>query len=480
MSVRIVHADLHLKNLRTRMPFKYGIATMTHMPMVFVRVQAEIDGVPATGISADLLPPKWFTKNPNRGVREEIWEMFHVVQHAADQSVGYEAASTFELWKELYDERARQAADEGIPPLLQHFGTSLVERALIEADCRARGMTFAAAVQANALGIDLGALHAELAGTSPADFLQTPLASFLARHTVGLADPLRAEDVPAEARLDDGLPQALTECISRYGLRHFKLKINGQLDTDLERLNQLATIFAEHAPADYAYSLDGNEQFKRFADFRTFWDAFEADERLADFRQHLLFVEQPLHRDVALDAEVKEDLDAWPGHPPVIIDESDSRIESLPTALKLGYAGTSHKNCKGVFKGLANRCLLLHRAQQDPDAHWVMSGEDLCNIGPISLLQDLAVSAALGIESIERNGHHYGAGLSMFPDSVQTQIREHHGDLYHQGEKGWPTLNITDGRAALGSLNRAPFGVAFDLDVTQFTPAAEWEPEVVD
>jgi hypothetical protein len=33
----------------------------------------------------------------------------------------------------------------------------------------------------------------------------------------------------------------------------------------------------------------------------------------------------------------------------------------------------------------------------------MMSGEDLCNTGPIALLQDLAVMAALGIESVERN-----------------------------------------------------------------------------
>src|SRR2546425_7628044 len=32
-----------------------------------------------------------------------------------------------------------------------------------------------------------------------------------------------------------------------------------------------------------------------------------------------------------------------------------SVLESLPDALGLGYAGASHKNCKGIFKGIINR-----------------------------------------------------------------------------------------------------------------------------
>ena len=66
-----------------------------------------------------------------------------------------------------------------------------------------------------------------------------------------------------------------------------------------------------------------------------------------------------------------------------------------------GYAGTSHKNCKGIFKGLINRCLIEQRRSDGETT--IMSGEDLCNVGPVALLQDLAVCAALGIESVERN-----------------------------------------------------------------------------
>ena len=38
MKIRILEGDLHLIDLQTRMPFRYGIATMTHTPHAFVRL----------------------------------------------------------------------------------------------------------------------------------------------------------------------------------------------------------------------------------------------------------------------------------------------------------------------------------------------------------------------------------------------------------------------------------------------------------
>jgi len=74
----------------------------------------------------------------------------------------------------------------------------------------------------------------------------------------------------------------------------------------------------------------------------------------------------------------------------------------------------------------------------------------------------------LGIASVERNGHHYHAGLSQFPRLVQEQVLEAHGDLYHTAPAGWPTLRVTGGAVSLDSINRAPFGVGFALDTAQF------------
>lgn len=177
-------------------------------------------------------------------------------------------------------------------------------------------------------------------------------------------------------------------------------------------------------------------------------------------RRHLLFVEQPLHREIALD-ESAGDWRGWLDRPPIIIDESDAEIGSLRRALSLGYAGTSHKNCKGVFKGIANACRIAQLNRQDAATGFLMSGEDLSNIGPVALPQDLAVQAMLGIASVERNSHNYFAGLSFWPETMQRAVLEQHPDLYVRGAAGWPRLDVRDGELDLGSVNAAPFGVAF-------------------
>jgi hypothetical protein len=470
MSIHIDHGDIHLLDLRTRMPFKYGIATMTSTPHAFVRLVVEVAGRPSVGIAADHLPPKWFTKDPARPIADEVADMLRVIDHAVQSAAAVHADSPFDAWRQVDAAQSAWGRSEALAPLLTQFGTSLVERALIEAVCRASGQPFARLLRSDAFGIRLDDIHPALAGRTPADLLpERPLDRIITRHTVGLADPLTDADIAPDAPLDDGLPQSLVACIRTYGLRHFKIKLSGALDRDRERLSHVAEVLEEHAPADYAFSLDGNEQFHVVADFRAFWDELCRAAELRRFFDHLLFVEQALHRDVALQPEVAGMLNDWPGRPSLIIDESDAELDSLPRALALGYAGTSHKNCKGVFKSIANACLLANRNREEPVRRLIMSGEDLANIGPVALLQDLAVCASLGIESVERNGHHYFAGLSMFPGEVQRQVLEVHGDLYHPSRDGWPTLTVRAGVLQTDSVVAAPFGVSPVIRVEQFT-----------
>lgn len=470
MTIQINQGRIYRTELRTRMPFRYGIATLTRLPHVFVQLEVSVDGARATGTAADHLPPKWFTKNPDKPPHEEIDEMLAVIRQALAVSEGLGGATVFDVWRQIYDAQASWGKAHALAPLLSNFGTTLVERALLDAFCRARRQPFADVLGANDLGIRLGTIHPILEGNNPGDLLPPrPLRTIVARHTVGLSDPLRDEDIAPDERLNDGLPQSLAACIQTYGLRHFKLKVGGDVDQDVERLRRIADVIEAHAPADYAFSIDGNEQYTSLEVFRRLWESLVAREEMTPFLSHLLFVEQPLHRDLALQPEVATMNRAWPDRPPTIIDESDATLESLPTALELGYAGTSHKNCKGVFKGIANACLLAHRRRARPEQTCLLSGEDLSNVGPIALLQDLAVQASLGITSVERNGHHYFAGLSQFAPEVQAQVLHAHGDLYHSSERGWPTLTIEQGQIALDSVLQAPFGVGFDLSSETFT-----------
>jgi hypothetical protein len=478
MTLSLHNTTLHILNMRTRIPFKYGIATMTSLPHVFVRVELAVAGRTAYGIASDHLPPKWFTKYPQTTFEEDIEEMLLVIRSAAEYSLDLEPAETvFDMWRELYGLQGVWAMDENLPPLLWGFGVSLVERAIIDAYCRATQTTFAGAVHSNNLGINLGELHPQLAGQTPAGFLPWPPSpTLIARHTVGLGDPLTGADISAGERMDDGLPQALEEVIDAYGITHFKLKLFGDPEQDIERLGNIARVIEAAGVSDYGFTLDGNENYKEIAPFRQLWASLSQNSDLADFMSHLLFVEQPLHRDVALSEATKAELLAWEGRPPIIIDESDAEIDSLPNALDCGYAGTSHKNCKGVFKGIANACLLEHYRRQNPGQTYLMSGEDLSNVG-VALLQDSTVTAVLGIGHAERNSHHYFAGLSMYPQAMQAAILAQHSDLYHRHPAGFPTLTIKKGRINLGSVLQAPFGVGADLDPTVFTLVDEWDAD---
>ncbi len=78
--------------------------------------------------------------------------------------------------------------------------------------------------------------------------------------------------------------------------------------------------------------------------------------------------------------------------------------------------------------------------------------------------------AVLGIDHVERNGHHYYRGLSMLPAEWQEETVAAHGDLYERHPLGFARLRIGDGRLQLSSVNRAPFGVEFLARIAQFEP----------
>lgn len=482
MRVQLKETSLHVINMWTRMPFRYGIATLTALPHLIVRATLDVDGQTVHGLAADGLAPKWFTKDAEQSVEDELAEMMAVVRAACAHGEQIQPMPTlFDWWMQLDVEQRAWGERRGCPALLSQFGATLVERAALDAFCRAQQTTFGQAVRDDALGVALGRVHAPLAESSPADWLPAkPRRRMGVRHTVGLSDPLSERQIAAEDRLYDRLPQSLEACIRDYGLRYFKIKVPADADVAVERLRDVAAVI-EAGVQGARFTLDGNEFFREVDGFRSLWERLRGDAVLGPWLDAgLLFVEQPLHRDAALSDEAARALHDWRDRPPIIIDESDAANESLPRALACGYAGTSHKNCKGVFKGVANACLIAQRQRDEPRGQYVLSGEDLANVGPIALLQDLAVAATLGIEHVERNGHHYFAGLSALPDAVQQQVLADHADLYHHhatGDAQFASLTIRQGEIALDSVIDAPFGYRIGIDPTTFESLDEWRFE---
>ncbi len=445
---------------------------MTEVPHLFVRATVECFGKTCHGISADGLPPKWFTKNLDTDFElDDLPEMLAVIRHARDIALDLGSQrNLFPWWWQLYTQQQKWAKNLQIPPLLAGLGASLIERAVIDACCRAAETTLFEAIKTNLFDIDLGTVRSSLSGVRPSDVLSdSPLESVRLRHTIGMADPLTPDEINPADRLDDGLPHSLVDNIRVYGLDSFKIKLRGDLRYDRERLSRIAGLVTQYVGPTARFTLDGNEQYRDIEAFHEDWQQLRSSAAIRDFiDQSLVFVEQPLHRDHSLGEDVRAGLSGWKDAPPIIIDESDADVDSLPTALSLGYCGTSHKNCKGIFKGLVNAATI--RMQTADDRRRILSAEDLGNVGPVALLQDLAMVAALSIDHVERNGHHYFQGLSMFPEATQQRVIEDHGDLYQMNERGFAALAPVEGRLNLGSVNASPFGVANIPEPALFEP----------
>ena len=89
--------------VRTRFPFRYGIASMTTAPHVLVRAEVECGGKFYTGWSAETWVPKWFTKNPATTYAQDLPDMCRTLEHAAAAAMEpREPAILFDWWRALY------------------------------------------------------------------------------------------------------------------------------------------------------------------------------------------------------------------------------------------------------------------------------------------------------------------------------------------------------------------------------------------
>src|SRR5436309_14949359 len=130
--------EFFVRHTRTRFPFRYGIASMTEVPHLFVRTTVTVAGKSSFGLSSEGLPPKWFTKNPATTFEQDLPEMLQVISHAAKlaERIAQSPVSFSDFWRELYRQQSDWANARNIAPLLASPGVSLVERAALDGLCR--------------------------------------------------------------------------------------------------------------------------------------------------------------------------------------------------------------------------------------------------------------------------------------------------------------------------------------------------------
>ncbi|HEY1227414.1 MAG TPA: enolase C-terminal domain-like protein, partial [Ramlibacter sp.] len=448
--LRIRAIELFERPVHLRLPFRFGVVTLREAPQAFVRAQVEgPDGRTAWGASAELMAPKWFDKNLQLTNEDNFDQLRTVLRIARDAYLGDPTPATaFGHFARHHDAHQAVCATHGFNPLLASYGPALVDRAVLDALCRLRGVPFAAAMRANLAGIDRS--HPQFDGLDIAGLLAglRPAATIEARHTVGLLDAITAADL--HDRVKDGLPETLEEVIAAYGHRWFKLKVGGQVQADLARLQAIAAVL-DRSAAPYFVSLDGNEQYESAAGVAELVAAIRATPSLARLWSSIAFIEQPIARKLALEADLRgADLGK-----PVIIDESDGELDAFVRARARGYTGVSSKTCKGVYRSILNAARCAAWNHEERRTHYFLSAEDLTTQAGLSVQQDLALVNLLGIGHVERNGHHYVNGMAALPAAEQQAFLQAHPDLYERSH-GAVRLAIRDGRIALGSLQAAP------------------------
>ena len=453
MRFSIKQLDFFERDVRLRMPFRFGVVTLTESPQAFVRVQIVLENKKSSeGAAAELLAPKWFDKNSALSNEDNFEQLRSSMRKAKDAYLSGGLNTAY-------------GHSRPTVGLVENFGPALLDRALLDALCRALGISFYEAIRTNVPAI-------AFSGLDMPGFLKSlkPASQIAARHTVGLIDPITSLDNKTPVK--DGLPETLEEVIARYGHRWFKLKVGGAAKADVDRLCAIAGVL-DRIDEPYHASLDGNEQYEDVEGVLALWRAVKAEPRLKRLAASVVFIEQPIKRQNALpfieapsakvlasaeaqfdvtrerirQMEAKALMKLLTAEKPVIIDESDDSLDAFPRAKELGYRGVSSKTCKGIYKSLINaaRCAAWGKG-------YFMSGEDLTIQAGLALQQDLALVSILGLTHVERNGHHYVNGMAGLPTEEQERFRESHDDLYERSH-GAVRVRIEKGMIRMKSLD---------------------------
>ncbi len=494
MPVQILAIDVYEHTQAMTHPIRAGEALLDRVTQWLVRVTLADDQSRSQGVASEALLPGYILRVPASERERELSLMRESIRAAVLAARQLpQQASVFDLVQALGNTRAtpRSATTgQAWPTLLVGFGTSLVERAVIDAFCRGRGLTFREALLTQSLGMRLGDIHPELAGQSPADYLphSTPT-SLTLRQPIAPGDPITRE---AAARLFvSPPPPSVEDAITRDGLTHFTILLTGHAEADLAHLSQLAKVI-EHASGTWRFVLDGDERYREASGFAAFWERLSDDVLLRPFLAGLLCVQQPIAREAALSEATATVFADWSDRPPIVIDASDDSPASLRRAFHVGYAGTTLRSSRSVLGAVANACLIAHLNRkttagiphlsqwpilgrllnESAASYGMISGEGF-HAPPLALFRHMALAATLGLDHIACATQHVYASLAALPPALQTKLLTHHADLLQPGSEEANAklqLRITQGQVNIASVLDAPFGVGYEDDLGWATP----------
>ena len=236
--------DLFERDVRLRMPFRFGVVTLTEAPQAFARVRIRLERRPrGRGHGGRAAGAEVVRQEPGAEQRGQLRPVARRAGHRA-RPVPRGATTPPSATSRATTARRSTRAAQGLNPLVANYGPALIDRALLDALCRAlqhvvlrrdARTTWPASAQRAVRrpgGLRLRRASSPACSRRRASRPATPS---------GLVDPITRRR-PEPQRVGDGLPETLEEVVARYGHRWFKLKVGGDVAADVERLLRIAAV----------------------------------------------------------------------------------------------------------------------------------------------------------------------------------------------------------------------------------------------
>ena len=409
--IRVKEVRVSYEDFPYRTPYEFGGRSVDRVTLLDVHCTVEtVSGHTAEGFGSMTMGNEWAFPSPTLSYDATLQAMKRLAERIAKITADYkEPAHPIEINHILEPEYLRAAAEvtqkmklpQPIPKLCTLVTASPFDAAIHDAFGKVHGLNCYRTYGPEFMSHDLARyLTPEFKGEYPSQYLlPSPKPWVWCNHSVGASDPIEASEV--KKRLNDGLPQALSEWMVADGLTHLKIKLDGNnLERDLARvlhIDHVATeVESRRGVRHWYYSLDFNEQCPN-ADYLLEF-VRRIREKSPGGYDRILYLEQPESRDLV------DNPSQWlfkaSKLKPVVMDESLTGFDALLRGRKLGYTGVALKACKGQ-----SQSMVLNAAAQKFKMY--MTAQDLTCPGA-SLIQSAGIAAHVApIDTLESNGREY-------------------------------------------------------------------------
>jgi len=173
--------------VRLRLPFRFRVVTLTQAPQASCARHRPRGRQGGRGRGGGNAGAKWFDKDPALRQRAEHRSAGASLALARDAYLAAARTPRSAIGSTTTVRKSRSGHARHEQPHAC-FGPCVIDRALLDALCRALGVSFYEAIRSNLPGISAPGWQADLAAFDIDEFLSqlSPAARIAARHTVGL------------------------------------------------------------------------------------------------------------------------------------------------------------------------------------------------------------------------------------------------------------------------------------------------------